>query len=163
MQQVFGFLGAPKLWQAMGDPVMGGVSVSRMQPIDDNISEFSGDVSLVNGGGFASVTYRFELPLCLPEAQGVMLRASGDGKYYKLGLRTQAERLAPIYQHPLSLQGSGWETVQLSFVDFVASRRGQVVPDALPLNGCHIVALSLYISGRQAGPFALQLSDLVFY
>ena len=160
---VFGTAGNPECWRSVGDPVMGGVSSSHMEAMDATTSVFSGQVSLANGGGFASVTYDLPTPWTLSGAHGLMVQAEGDGKQYKMGLRTQTERSAPVYQHPLHLDTGGWHSVDLLFADFTPSRRGQIVHEAPPLDPSHIVALSFYISGQQAGPFALRLAGLAAY
>lgn len=161
--QVLGTKGMPEQWRAVGDPVMGGVSVSRMQPLDEHTSEFTGNVSLANGGGFASVTFDLPQPLFLPGAQGLEVQAEADGHHYKLGLRTHVERSAAVYQHPLALPAHGWQTLRLALSNFTARRRGQALADAPPLAGSPIVAISLYISGGQAGPFALKLRSIQVY
>jgi len=46
---------SPRLWQAVNDGVMGGVSQGRFRITDARTMEFSGNLSLENNGGFASV------------------------------------------------------------------------------------------------------------
>lgn len=52
---VFGAQPAAPAWSAVGDPVMGGRSTGALTPLDATTSVFHGEVSLANGGGFASV------------------------------------------------------------------------------------------------------------
>jgi hypothetical protein len=44
-----------RLWQAVNDGVMGGVSQGRFRITDTRTMEFSGNLSLENNGGFTSV------------------------------------------------------------------------------------------------------------
>ena len=44
-------------WFSVDDRVMGGVSVSQMRYAGDGVARFSGDMSLENNGGFASVRF----------------------------------------------------------------------------------------------------------
>lgn len=70
---------------------MGGVSSSRMSPTcAEGTPAFTGDVSVANNGGFASVRSRnFEPPLDLGAYEGIELRVKGDGQRYKLILRCE--------------------------------------------------------------------------
>ena len=52
-KMIFDFGEAEQPWSSIDDPVMGGVSRSRMS-VRNGIAEFAGVVSLENNGGFAS-------------------------------------------------------------------------------------------------------------
>ena len=146
-------------WVAVGDPVMGGCSTGAVEVLDGETSVFHGEVSLENGGGFASV--KCDIPtLDLSDFEGLLLNVCGDGKQYKLGLRMSWERNAPVYQHLFTTNEGSWEQIMLPLSGFVASLRGRKRPDAPPLDPARIASLSLFISGGQAGPFALQLRSI---
>ena len=68
----------------VNDDVMGGLSQSRLRQ-DANGMFFEGLVSLENNGGFASMRSSARFP---QGAQQIELLAKGDGKSYKLVLRT---------------------------------------------------------------------------
>ena len=72
----------------VNDGVMGGVSQSSLRH-DPQGMIFEGQVSLENNGGFASMrsSARFQR-----DAQVLELTTRGDGKRYKLILRTEAAR-----------------------------------------------------------------------
>jgi monofunctional biosynthetic peptidoglycan transglycosylase len=70
--------------RVVNDNVMGGVSKSRFTYDSEGIV-FEGEVSLDNGGGFASVRSPILIPDCT-SALDVTFR--GDAKNYKLVLRT---------------------------------------------------------------------------
>ena len=149
-------------WVSVGDPVMGGRSTGAVEPLDAVTSVFQGEVSLDNGGGFASV--KCDIPtLDLSRFEGLMLEARGDGKRYKLGLRMTWDRNAPVYQQAFATEADVWDHIVLPFSGFVASFRGRTLPDAPALDPAHVASLSLFISGKQAGPFALALHGIEAY
>jgi hypothetical protein len=74
-------------WSAVDDAVMGGISSSRLRHDPDGHAVFEGVVSLDNNGGFASVRSR-PGELRAPGAASYVLEVRGDGKRYKLNLRT---------------------------------------------------------------------------
>jgi hypothetical protein len=74
-------------WSAIDDAVMGGISASRLRHDPAGHAVFEGVVSLDNNGGFASVRSR-PGELGAPGALSYVLDVRGDGKRYKLNLRT---------------------------------------------------------------------------
>ena len=76
-----------ELFSPIDDAVMGGVSSSRLVVEEPGIAVFSGNVSLENNGGFASVR---SLPRDwgTAAAREFVLRVRGDGKRYRFNVRT---------------------------------------------------------------------------
>jgi hypothetical protein len=137
--------------QVINDDVMGGRSRSTLQRTGTGLV-FEGDVSLANGGGFAS----FRAPLRLPSdvtALQVVLR--GDEQRYRFVLRTEEGSGAPQYQAPF-LAPRAWTTLRFASGDFVARLRGRPVA-APPLRLAEVRAFGLLISERQCGPFRVEL------
>ena len=148
-------------WQFIGDPVMGGHSSGAVDPVDAETSLFHGDVSLANGGGFASV--KADISVDLDEFSGLWLHVCGDGQRYKVGLRMTSDRNAPVYQQAFATRANEWQQIALPFSGFVATLRGKNLPHAPALSPSRIASLSLFISERQAGPFALYLRNIDAY
>lgn len=74
-------------WKAIDDRVMGGVSRSRLRHDPAGHAVFEGQVSFDNGGGFASLRNdRFSIGS--PEVHALLLEVRGDGRRYKLNLRS---------------------------------------------------------------------------
>ncbi|MBK8745518.1 MAG: CIA30 family protein [Propionivibrio sp.] len=74
-------------FRVINDDVMGGVSTSRLRSTDGAMV-FEGEVSLENGGGFAS----FRGPVRFPERSMVLLvTVRGDGQRYKLTLKVERQ------------------------------------------------------------------------
>jgi len=138
-------------WRNIDDVVMGGVSRSQVTWQAPGQMVFAGEVSLENNGGFASI--RGELP---PEAltgsQGVYLDVLGDGKAYRLRLRSQGGQ---EYSTDFQTEAGQWQRIERPYSAFVAKFRGRQVPDAPPLHPPTIQYLGLLIAAKQAGPFRL--------
>lgn len=95
-------------WGAVDDVVMGGVSESGIQLVD-NTALFAGNVSTANSGGFASVrTRNFDTPLDLSSYEGVTLRVKGDGKRYKFFLRTETQWDGVGYSYSFDTVPNTW-------------------------------------------------------
>ncbi len=150
-------------WQSLGDRVMGGQSDGAVVQSDERYGYFSGTVRLDNGGGFASA--KGDLPEALDASgfTGIELLARGDGKTYKIGLRTSTDRRSIVYQHSFTPDTEGWSRIRLPFNDFIPTWRGQTVTDAEPLNTGHLASVSLFVSGRQAGEFHLKMQNWVLF
>ncbi len=73
-------------WLIINDGVMGGVSESSFQFTKTGTGVFSGNVSLENNGGFASVRLS-PSQFNLSDSDGIRFRVKGDGKKYKITLK----------------------------------------------------------------------------
>ena len=146
-------------WRAINDAVMGGVSRGILRFEGESVAVFTGCISFENQGGFASVKsaaghYDFS------SSAGFRLRVFGDGKRYKLRIKTTDLRDDIFYESPFQTASGRWETVTLPCSSFYAIWRGTRVPDAPPLNPGRIVSFGLLISDRQEGPFELKIDRI---
>jgi monofunctional biosynthetic peptidoglycan transglycosylase len=149
-----------KRWYAVDDGVMGGVSQSEFSVIDGE-GRFHGDVSLENGGGFASVRREpngFEPTLA--NAQGIALTVRGDGRTYQLRLKSTSLGDASAYRVKFTPAQNAWETLHFPWDTFEAVRRGTVLSDAPAIVPSEIHQLGFLIADRTAGPFCLQLNKI---
>ncbi len=142
------------LWRPVDDAVMGGVSSSTVSPAEPGVARFSGNVSLENFGGFASVRTP-PRDWDTAGAKAFVLRVRGDGKRYKFTLRTGDGFDGIQYQARFSPPAGEWTEVRLPVAAFVATFRGRKVPFAPALDPRRVRALGLMISDKQAGPFEL--------
>lgn len=143
-------------WRSVDDVVMGGVSSSRLSGGPEGVGVFEGEVSLANNGGFASVR-RPVGPLDLSRHTGVALRVRGDGRRYRLRLRTD-ERLDGIaWQAGFDTVAGEWRVLTLPFEAFAPSYRGRRPAGVGPVDASRIAQVGLMIADRQAGPFRLEI------
>ena len=143
-------------WRPTDDVVMGGRSSSAMQA-GDGVGVFAGGVSLERGGGFASVRRRDEL-VDLSACEAIELRVRGDGKRYKLNLRTSDDFDGVVYQAAFETAAGTWQVARLALASFAPRFRGRPVPGTIDLT--KVSGLGLLISDRQAGPFRLELASV---
>lgn len=150
---------AVALWSPINDGVMGGVSSSQLRLDPMGHAVFSGRVSFENNGGFASVR-------CQPGELGrigvtaYLLEVRGDGKRYKLNLRTDNSFDGINYQTRFDPPAGIWTTCRLAIADFSPTWRGKPVPDAPPLEISRVRQIGLMIADRQEGPFELAIRSI---
>ena len=137
----------------VNDGVMGGVSQSSLrQDIDSML--FEGVVSLENNGGFASMRSSVRFP---QGTQLIELFTKGDGKRYKLVLRTE---LAPRVTYVADFIAlPSWQTYRFNLSQFKSTFRGRDV-NAPTLSFSDVIDFGILISNNQAGSFAIQLKTL---
>jgi len=146
-------------WQIVNDDVMGGVSTSQFQITTNGAAVFSGEVSLENNGGFASVRSppaRSDLSGCIE----FVLRLRGDGHRYKFTVRMDSGFDSPLYQCGFTTTRGAWAEHRLSFKDFVPTFRGRVLTDVPPLDPTRIQSVGFLIADKQAGPFRLEIESI---
>jgi NADH dehydrogenase [ubiquinone] 1 alpha subcomplex assembly factor 1 len=141
------------------DRVMGGRSMSRLRHDPAGHAVFEGEVSLEEGGGFASVRSR---PLALGCAEAVACRIEvlGDGKRYKLNLRTDDRFDGVTFQAMFEPVPGEWTVLRLPLARFVPTWRGRPADGAPALQPECLRQLGLTIGDRQAGAFALALRSI---
>ena len=137
----------------VNDGVMGGVSQSSLrQDVDGMV--FEGLVSLENNGGFASMRSSVRFPQGI---QLIELLAKGDGKRYKLVLRTE---LAPRVTYVADFIAlPTWQTYRFNLSQFKSTFRGRDV-NAPTLSFSDVIDFGILISNNQVGSFAIQLKTL---
>lgn len=155
MNQLFDFSrpGSVAGWLAIDDIVMGGISHSLLQWHSPGFARFSGEVRPEHGGGFASVR---SPEITFPDADRIALRVRGDGKTYKLNLRTRAMQDRVSWQAEFATADGELQEVILPLSAFAPRHRGQAIADAPPLRAADICTIGLLIA-RNFGPFRLDL------
>ncbi|NJN30848.1 MAG: CIA30 family protein [Synechococcales cyanobacterium RM1_1_8] len=134
-------------WGAVDDVVMGGVSRSGFQALENGNARFTGIVSTDNNGGFASVrTRNFEPSLDLAQYRGIALRLKGDGQRYKFLIRDDSGWDSLAFAYSFNTERGKWITVQVPFDQLVPVQRAKTVPGARPLRTSGIRALQLMLS-----------------
>ncbi|GLT80131.1 hypothetical protein SLA2020_515860 [Shorea laevis] len=167
-------------WGALDDVVMGGVSESTFL-IDRNGGEnggptalFKGTVSTANMGGFTSIrTKNFAKPEDLSAYEGLELRLKGDGRRYKLIVRTSVEWDTVGYTASFKTAADQWQSICIPFSSLRPIFRATTVFDAPPFDPSNILSLQLMFSKFESdgklnptfteGPFQLPLSSIRAY
>lgn len=114
-------------WEFIADTVMGGVSTGNVQFLREDGQGFlklAGTVSTANNGGFIQA----RLPLdktatkTLPDtAQGIWLKARGNGQRYFVHIRTSGTVLPWQYYQASFEATEQWQTIKLTWADFKPS------------------------------------------
>ena len=146
-------------WGSVNDVVMGGLSDSGFEILEDGFAIFSGIVSLEHGGGFASVKTK-PRNFNLSSFRGVRLKLRGDGKRYSFRIRDTDDVNRPAYEMSFDTKENMWQELDLPFEDFKAVFRGRVIEDAGPLHAAGIVQFGFMIKDRQPGPFKLNVERI---
>ncbi|MDZ8187522.1 MAG: CIA30 family protein [Nostoc sp. ChiSLP02] len=161
------------VWGALDDVVMGGVSASNIQLLE-NIALFAGNVSTANSGGFASIrTKNFDPPFNLSGYEGVKLRVKGDGQRYKIFLRTDTQWDGIGYAYSFDTVADSWVDIHVPFRDLIPVFRAKVLKDAPPIEQSRICSFQLMLSKFEydgalnpkfsPGNFSLQFESIKAY
>lgn len=143
-------------WRPINDVVMGGLSESRLSITNNHTGVFTGNVSLENNGGFASVRASLD-ETDFSSFDGLAVRVSGDGKRYRLRLRTDTRFDGIAYQAKFGTIRGKWVIAEIPFDEFVPTYRGRTLSDVPPLNTAKICQIGFMIADKQEGRFRLEI------
>ncbi|WP_235892411.1 CIA30 family protein [Mycolicibacterium hodleri] len=149
-------------WTTVNDPVMGGLSTSRVTFGAGGGLVFSGNISLANNGGFASARSPQDPDIGqrATGAKSLRVRALGDGKTYLLKVGTAGQPWSYIQRFPTE---AGVQRIyELPVAGFrPVGMRLDPAPDAPQgLDPSRISQVSVYILDKQQGPFELTISAI---
>lgn len=147
-------------WSVVNDTVMGGRSSSRVEVDGDSQLRFSGELSLENNGGFASIRSGIG-SLSFADSDSVRLRVLGDGRSYQLRLYSrQRFRGEPVaYVGEFRTRSGQWTTAELRIADLRPRYRGQPL-QAPVLSGEQVIGIGLLLGDGQPGPFQLMVEQI---
>jgi monofunctional biosynthetic peptidoglycan transglycosylase len=146
-------------WYVVNDSVMGGISNSQVLQNDGNLV-FTGNVSLANNGGFASI--RTLLDVQSQDITKIMLRVKGDGQTYQLRLRTNEYMDGAAYTRSFSTTKSEWLNIEFLPEDFQLTHRSRLLEQQPTINFKDVRQLGFMIAGKQAGEFRLEVEKIEF-
>lgn len=153
--QIFTFEAGEPGWYTVDDDVMGGVSSSEAAITEESYLRFYGDMSLENNGGFSSVRSDWG-ETDLSGKDGVLIRVLGDGKTYRLRIRTDKVGREISYNALFETGTDEWVIVYIPFDQMVPTFRGFVM-DVPPLDPATIGSFGFMLSDKQPGQFELQV------
>ena len=149
-------------WRIVNDGVMGGLSSSKAIVNDDNKIIFSGNVSLENNGGFASLRsavkdYNFE------NFSGLEIKIKGDGKRYSISMKETTYFSGYFYTSIFEAKKDEWVTIKIPFDQLKLYYFGKDAKSnkKLPLN--NIKEISLSIGDKQEGNFITEIDYIKLY
>eukprot|EP00898_Chlorokybus_atmophyticus_P001677 jgi/Chlat1/250/Chrsp1S03047 len=159
-------------WERLDDVIMGGQSESSFAK-GNGCAVFSGIVR-VEGGGFCGVrTKTTTTPLQLQGYDGVSLMVRGDGKRYKMNLKTEVETPEFTYQASFDTVEGQWVTVDIPFDRFRPVKRARLQLDAAPLPLDSVRQIGLVLSRFEyegapniifdEGKFSLEIASIRAY
>jgi hypothetical protein len=146
-------------WLVTNDNVMGGLSKGRLT-YDGQLSQFAGELSLENNGGFSSVNRSVES--IDHDVDSVELTIVGDGRSYQLRFTTLKNNYRINYKHEFSTQKGLQQKIIFYLNDFQAVFRGRLIDGAPKLIAADIKQVGLLIADKKPLPFELSLIQLEF-
>ncbi|MGJ7456309.1 CIA30 family protein [Halomonas sp. MA07-2] len=148
----------PNRWCAINDNVMGGISRGGIT-VEGGVGVFSGETSLENNGGFASVR-RDPEAFDLSAHPGVALYVRSDGRSYQFRLYTEQLPEGAAYRATFQTADNTWQRVELPWHEFEPVFRGRLLKNAPPIDPAGIKQLGVMIADKTAGAFRLEVAWL---
>jgi hypothetical protein len=146
-------------WFSIDDRVMGGVSTSRLRHDAAGHAVFEGTLSLERNGGFASVRSP-PAAFAAPDVRRYWMEVAGDGRRYKLALRTDEAFDGVGYQIGFEPPAGTWVWVDLPVAGIAPSFRGRPAPSAPPFDPGRVRQIGLLAADGRAGRFALSIRSI---
>ena len=143
-------------WEIQNDVVMGGKSASDLSRSKEGNAVFTGDVSLQNNGGFASLQSHFT-PKDVRGYTKAVIRLKGDGKAYQFRIKANLnERASYIYTFNTSGE---WQTIEIPLNKMEASYRGNKL-DQPNFNANQLQEVRFLIANGKAENFRLEIDKI---
>ena len=142
-------------WFVVLDGVMGGLSTGELA-VTENSFVISGEVSLENNGGFASVR-AIPQNFDQKEFKKIKLRVKGDGKIYQFRMRSTRNFDGIAYTLDFETEKDKWKEIELAVDDFRPTFRGRVYPQYGKFNSSELQQIGILIANKQVGEFHLEL------
>lgn len=145
-------------WKSVNDGVMGGVSKGGFKRSDQETLLFSGELSLANNGGFASIRM-IPSDLKLAGTSGIVIKARGDGRTYWVDLRLSNQPAASSYRAYLETTAGEWKETQIPYQEFKLQAFGQDLPSK-EINPESINSVGFTIADKKEGEFSLEIASV---
>jgi NADH dehydrogenase [ubiquinone] 1 alpha subcomplex assembly factor 1 len=149
-------------WRIVNDDVMGGISSSIVFVTEDDKITFSGNVSLENNGGFASLrsqlkNYNFE------NFSGIEIKLKGDGKHYSISMKETTYFNGYFYTNLFETKKEEWIVAQIPFNQFKLYYFGKDTNSSKKIPLDNIKEISLLIGDKQEGEFKAEIDYIMLY
>ena len=145
----------------VNDGVMGGRSQSELT-IQGNAARYTGQVSLENNGGFASVRmiWPFDFDQINTPPSTAVLKVKGDGKTYQFRLRTNRGFDGAAYSYSFKTLANKEQTIYIPITDFVPTFRGRTLRNMPKLKFSDVQQMGVLVADYQVGEFSIDLIAL---
>ena len=144
-----------KSWTSVNDGVMGGVSKGGFKRTEQGTLLFTGDLSLENRGGFASIRMK-PSALGLDGMSALVVKAKGDGRTYWVDLRVNDQMSASSYRAYLPTTAGEWQETRIPLADFKLQAFGRDLP-LKAVNAAKVASVGFTLADKKAGPFSLEI------
>ena len=149
-------------WVMISDNVMGGVTKSTLQ-YKENSMILSGDISLDNYGGFASVKTRFG-KFDLSAYKGVKIRFKSTNQKFAFTLEETKNWTMPNFKGSFApAKENTWTEATIYFSDFeeyqIGEPTGREMKKSVQGN---VVRMGIITTEKKEGPFSLEVDYIEF-
>lgn len=151
----FGNADSLESWTSVNDGVMGGVSKGGFTRSGEGTLLFTGDLSLANNGGFASIRMQ-PGEFGLTGTSEIVVKTRGDGRTYWVDLRVSNQMSASSYRAFLPTTAGEWKETLIPFTDFKLQSFGRELPSK-PINPASITSVGFTLADKKEGPFSLEI------
>jgi uncharacterized surface protein with fasciclin (FAS1) repeats len=146
-------------WISVNDGVMGGVSKGGFKRTEQGTLLFSGEISLKNNGGFASIRTAAD-GLGLAGLSTIVVKARGDGRTYWVDLRTSGQMGGSSYRAYLPTTAGEWRETRIPLGDFKPQAFGRALPFKA-INPAAVASIGFTLADKKAGPFSLEIESVM--
>lgn len=143
-------------WEVENDGIMGGRSKSTLVRDPAGHIVFSGDVSLENGGGFASIQNHFD-PIDVSKYTHAVIRLKGDGKKFRYIV--EAEKNARNYYVAEFPTSGEWQEIRIPLRKMFPVRRGDRL-DIPDFAGKTMTQSRFMIANARAEAFRIEIASI---
>lgn len=145
-----------QIWRSVNDGVMGGISSSKMTTDQDNMTIFSGAVSLANNGGFCATKLDIQYQ-DVPQTATILFRIKGDGKQYQFRVKEyRLDKHAFTFTFTTS---KDWEVIKIPISELTPFYRGRKLN--LPnYTGGNLEEITFLIGNKVAETFELYIDKI---
>lgn len=148
-------------WVIVNDDVMGGRSDSSAYLTEDSL-RFSGNVSLENNGGFASIRGPWD-QMDLSQYTQVSIRFKGTAREFALTLNTSRAWYRPNYKHSFVPSEKEWTEITIPLKEFKEYSVGRSTGNYISIKQLgQIIRLGVILFDKKSGPFELELDHISF-
>jgi len=150
-------------WRVVNDGVMGGLSKGDFGVSGEGILTFRGMLSLENNGGFSSIRTE-KVKMDLSGADGLLVRAKGDGRTYQMRFATDARfrGMEVSFMAEFRTKKGEWAEVKIPFTKFKGSFRGMKLKDEV-FDPSKVSRVGLLLADKNPGEFELNVDWIRTY